>query len=157
MYHGDTCTQAHFSSESRYIFAIHSLLLQVASVIKYCQEHGMSQDKTAQVMAHYARHRAADSKFASPFAYAAFQVRGQHWPCIGCTGQRLQLQQHLHSTFPCTTCIRTSEAALDEPRVRNQTNHVPYRHSCSVQLRGVDSWLLLSIHAYPPPPFRSAL
>jgi hypothetical protein len=29
-----------------------------------------------QVLAHYARHRAADSKFASPFAYAAFQVGG---------------------------------------------------------------------------------
>ena len=28
----------------------------------------------AQVLAHYARHRAADSKFASPFAYAAFQA-----------------------------------------------------------------------------------
>lgn len=47
---------------------------EVASVIRYCQEQNMNMQKTAQVMAHYARHRAADSKFASPFAYAAFQA-----------------------------------------------------------------------------------
>ena len=34
----------------------------------------MPIDKTAQVLAHYARHRAADPKFASPFAYAAFEA-----------------------------------------------------------------------------------
>lgn len=31
-------------------------------------------DKVAQVLAFYARHRASDPKYASPFAYAAFQV-----------------------------------------------------------------------------------
>lgn len=40
----------------------------------YCQDVNMPMDKTAQVLAHYARHRAADPKFASPFAYSAFQV-----------------------------------------------------------------------------------
>ncbi len=41
---------------------------------RYCQDVNMPMDKTAQVLAHYARHRASDPKFASPFAYAAFQV-----------------------------------------------------------------------------------
>jgi protein phosphatase PTC7 len=34
----------------------------------------MPMDKTAEVLAHYAHHRASDPKFASPFAYAAFQA-----------------------------------------------------------------------------------
>lgn len=34
----------------------------------------MSPSRSAQVLAHYARHRAADTKFASPFAYAAYQA-----------------------------------------------------------------------------------
>lgn len=34
----------------------------------------MAVAKTAQVLAHYARNRAADPKFVSPFAYGAFQV-----------------------------------------------------------------------------------
>ncbi len=38
----------------------------------------MSMDKVAQVLAFYARHRASDPKYASPFAYAAFQVRYLH-------------------------------------------------------------------------------
>ncbi len=51
---------------------------EVASVLKYCLDQRMEVTKMAQVLAHYARHRASDSKFASPFAYAAFQVgRGQ--------------------------------------------------------------------------------
>ncbi|GFR43147.1 hypothetical protein Agub_g4170 [Astrephomene gubernaculifera] len=45
---------------------------EVASVLKYCCEQRMEVGKMAQVLAHYARHRASDSKFASPFAYAAF-------------------------------------------------------------------------------------
>jgi len=47
---------------------------EVLSVIKYCQDGGMSASKTAQVLAFYARHRASDTKFASPFAYAAFKA-----------------------------------------------------------------------------------
>ncbi|KAG2492655.1 hypothetical protein HYH03_009070 [Edaphochlamys debaryana] len=47
---------------------------EVASVLKYCGEQRMEVAKMAQVLAHYARHRASDSKFASPFAYAAFQA-----------------------------------------------------------------------------------
>uniref|UniRef100_A0A7S0WYH8 Protein phosphatase n=1 Tax=Chlamydomonas leiostraca TaxID=1034604 RepID=A0A7S0WYH8_9CHLO len=47
---------------------------EVASVINYCQDVNMPMDKTAQVLAHYARHRASDPKFASPFAYSAFQA-----------------------------------------------------------------------------------
>lgn len=47
---------------------------EVASVLRYCVAQHMEPPKMAQVMAHYARHRAADSKFASPFAYAAFQA-----------------------------------------------------------------------------------
>ncbi|PNW81687.1 hypothetical protein CHLRE_06g256300v5 [Chlamydomonas reinhardtii] len=47
---------------------------EVASVLKYCGEQKMEVAKMAQVLAHYARHRASDSKFASPFAYAAFQA-----------------------------------------------------------------------------------
>lgn len=43
-------------------------------MLKYCGEQKMEVAKMAQVLAHYARHRASDSKFASPFAYAAFQV-----------------------------------------------------------------------------------
>ncbi|PNH00106.1 putative protein phosphatase 2C 80, partial [Tetrabaena socialis] len=46
---------------------------EVASVLKYCGEQRMEVAKMAQVLAHYARHRASDSKFASPFAYSAFQ------------------------------------------------------------------------------------
>lgn len=30
--------------------------------------------RNAQVLAHYARHRASDTKFASPFSYAAYQA-----------------------------------------------------------------------------------
>lgn len=30
--------------------------------------------RPSQVLAHYARHRASDSKFVSPFAYSAFQA-----------------------------------------------------------------------------------
>eukprot|EP00967_Tisochrysis_lutea_P084133 scaffold117435_cov21-Tisochrysis_lutea.AAC.2 len=54
-------------------------------------------DKVAQVLAFYARHRASDPKYASPFAYAAFQVGADCWqvlavvslgaccgPCIRC-------------------------------------------------------------------------
>ena len=29
---------------------------------------------SSQVLAHYARHRASDTKFASPFSYAAYQA-----------------------------------------------------------------------------------
>ncbi|GFH09353.1 protein phosphatase, partial [Haematococcus lacustris] len=47
---------------------------EIMSVIRYCQDVNMPLDKTAQVLAHYARHRASDPKFASPFAYAAFQA-----------------------------------------------------------------------------------
>nr|BAU61579.1 serine/threonine phosphatase, family 2C [Gonium pectorale] len=47
---------------------------EVASVLKYCGDRSMDVAKMAQVLAHYARHRASDSKFASPFAYAAFQA-----------------------------------------------------------------------------------
>lgn len=47
---------------------------EVASVLKYCLDQRMEVTKMAQVLAHYARHRASDSKFASPFAYAAFQA-----------------------------------------------------------------------------------
>eukprot|EP00983_Pelagomonas_calceolata_P047923 1140850-Pelagomonas_calceolata.AAC.2 len=36
-------------------------------------------DKVAQVLAFYARHRASDPKYASPFAYAAFQVGADCW------------------------------------------------------------------------------
>lgn len=46
---------------------------EVVSVINYCSQGSMDAPKTAQVLAHYARHRAADTKFASPFAYSAFQ------------------------------------------------------------------------------------
>lgn len=50
----------------------------------------MPMDKTAQVLAHYARHRASDPKFASPFAYAAFQVgldgRSRGWERWGVPG-----------------------------------------------------------------------
>ena len=34
----------------------------------------MPADKVAHVMAHYARHRAADTRHASPFAYGAYQA-----------------------------------------------------------------------------------
>lgn len=46
----------------------------------YCQDVNMPMDKSAQVLAHYARHRASDPKFASPFAYSAFQVGGRSKP-----------------------------------------------------------------------------
>eukprot|EP00798_Chlamydomonas_sp_ICE-L_P000018 gene18-12831_t len=46
---------------------------EITSVINYCQQGGMDAVKSSQVMAHYARHRAADTKYASPFAYSAFQ------------------------------------------------------------------------------------
>lgn len=65
----------------------------------------MSQDKTAQVMAHYARHRAADSKFASPFAYAAFQVRrGEGWGGWGWGGAPVgarTLRRRRQAGMPC--------------------------------------------------------
>ncbi|KAF5829895.1 phosphatase 2C-like domain-containing protein [Dunaliella salina] len=49
---------------------------EITAVIKYCvgQQGSMSMDKVAQVLAFYARHRASDPKYASPFAYAAFQA-----------------------------------------------------------------------------------
>jgi hypothetical protein len=34
----------------------------------------ISPEKSAQVLAHYARHRASDTKFPSPFSYAAYQT-----------------------------------------------------------------------------------
>eukprot|EP00798_Chlamydomonas_sp_ICE-L_P023519 gene23519-9042_t len=39
----------------------------------FCEKGNMDAIKTSQVVCHYARHRAADSKHASPFAFAAFQ------------------------------------------------------------------------------------
>lgn len=47
---------------------------EILAVIRHCVDSGIPADKTAQMMAHYARHRAADTKFASPFAYAAYQA-----------------------------------------------------------------------------------
>jgi len=47
---------------------------EVTSVIKYCHDANMDMPRTAQVLAHYARHRAADPKFASPFAYGAYEA-----------------------------------------------------------------------------------
>ncbi|GLI62926.1 hypothetical protein VaNZ11_005777 [Volvox africanus] len=47
---------------------------ELACVLRYCRDQAMDVTKIAEVVAHYARHRASDSKFASPFAYAAFQA-----------------------------------------------------------------------------------
>ncbi|GLC41002.1 hypothetical protein PLESTB_000953400 [Pleodorina starrii] len=47
---------------------------ELACVLRYCRDQAMEVAQIAQVVAHYARHRASDSKFASPFAYAAFQA-----------------------------------------------------------------------------------
>ena len=47
---------------------------EVLSVIKHCQREGMDAGKSAHVLAHYARYRAADPRHASPFAYGAHQA-----------------------------------------------------------------------------------
>lgn len=47
---------------------------EILSVAKYCKDGNMSPDRSAHVLAHYARHRAQDTKFASPFSYAAYQA-----------------------------------------------------------------------------------
>ncbi|EFJ52734.1 Serine/threonine phosphatase, family 2C [Volvox carteri f. nagariensis] len=47
---------------------------ELACVLRYCRDQSMDAPKMAEVVAHYARHRASDSKFASPFAYSAFQA-----------------------------------------------------------------------------------
>ncbi len=66
----------------------------------------MAMDKTAQVLAHYARHRASDPKFASPFAYAAFQVSSSRTPLprapLGHAPRRAW--QSLHHARPLRRC-----------------------------------------------------
>ncbi|MEW5303793.1 MAG: hypothetical protein WDW36_006450 [Sanguina aurantia] len=44
---------------------------EIIQVITYYRTRKESPDKAAQAMAHYARHRAADDKFPSPFALSA--------------------------------------------------------------------------------------
>lgn len=47
---------------------------EIVSVLKYCTNQKMGPGKIAQVVALYAQHRAADTQFASPFAYSAYQA-----------------------------------------------------------------------------------
>lgn len=47
---------------------------ELVSVLKYCTTQKMGPGKMAQVVALYAQHRAADTQFASPFAYSAYQA-----------------------------------------------------------------------------------
>jgi protein phosphatase PTC7 len=48
---------------------------EVQSVVKFCldKDSATSAGKLAQVISHYAQHRAGDPEFASPFAYSAYE------------------------------------------------------------------------------------
>lgn len=47
---------------------------EIAVVATQCKKHGGTSSETAQVLCMYARSRAADPQYASPFAHGAFQA-----------------------------------------------------------------------------------
>lgn len=48
---------------------------EIQSVVKFCldKDPATSANRLAQIISHYAQHRAGDPSFASPFAYSAYQ------------------------------------------------------------------------------------
>jgi hypothetical protein len=58
---------------------------EIQSVVKFCldKDQSTSAAKLAQVISHYAQHRAQDPEFTSPFAYSAYEAG------IGLSGGKL--------------------------------------------------------------------